>query len=115
MRVVYDDAWLAANNLESSGDYRKRKQCFFCKIWLNPQCYYRTESKRKLTFKERKEYETLEEEIMELEEEKSSIEQEMCSGTLDNDTLLKKSRRIQEVIELIDKKTERWMELSEFA
>lgn len=76
---------------------------------------YRTESKRKLTFKERKEYETLEEEIMELEEEKSSIEQEMCSGTLDNDTLLKKSRRIQEVIELIDKKTERWMELSEFA
>ena len=52
---------------------------------------------------------------MELEEEKSSIEQEMCSGTLDNDTLLKKSRRIQEVIELIDKKTERWMELSEFA
>ena len=76
---------------------------------------YRTEGKRKLTFKERKEYESLEMEIMELEEEKSAIEQEMCSGTLDNDTLLKKSRRIQEVINLIDTKTERWMELSEFA
>ena len=76
---------------------------------------YRTEGKRKLTFKERKEYESLEMEIMELEEEKSAIEQEMCSGTLDNDTLLKKSRRIQEVINLIDAKTERWMELSEFA
>lgn len=76
---------------------------------------YRTETKRKLTFKERKEYESLEEEIMLLEEEKSCIEQEMCSGILDNDTLLKKSVRIQEVMELIDSKTERWMELSEFA
>ena len=76
---------------------------------------YRTETKRKLTFKERKEYETLEEEIMLLEDEKSCIEQEMCSGVLDNDTLLKKSMRIQVVMELIDAKTARWMELSEFA
>ena len=76
---------------------------------------YRTETKRKLTFKERKEYESLEEEIMLLEEEKNVIEQEMCSGVLDNDTLLKKSMRIQEVIELIDTKTTRWIELSEFA
>ena len=76
---------------------------------------YRTETKRKLTFKERKEYEGLEEEIMLLEEEKNVIEQEMCSGVLDNDTLLKKSMRIQEVIELIDTKTIRWIELSEFA
>ena len=76
---------------------------------------YRTETKRKLTFKERKEYETLEEEIMLLEDEKSCIEQDMCSGALDNDTLLKKSMRIQEVIELIDTKTTRWIELSEFA
>jgi ATP-binding cassette subfamily F protein uup len=39
----------------------------------------------------------------------------MSSGMLDNDTLLAKSRRIQEVIELIDEKTNRWVELSEFA
>ena len=80
-----------------------------------PKQSYRTETKRKLTFKERKEYESLEEEIMALEEEKASIEQAMSSGTLDNDTLLKHSMRIQEVIELIDKKTDRWVELSEFA
>ena len=78
------------------------------------QCY-RTETKRKLTFKERKEYESLEEEIMLLEEEKAAIEQEMSSGTLDNDTLLKRSVRIQEVIALIDDKSMRWLELSEFA
>lgn len=80
-----------------------------------PKQSYRTETKRKLTFKERKEYEGLEEEIMVLEEEKASIEEAMSSGTLDNDTLLKHSMRIQEVIELIDKKTDRWVELSEFA
>ena len=76
---------------------------------------YRTETKRKLTFKERKEYEGLEEEIMMLEEEKCTIEQEMSSGTLDNDTLLKKAARIEIVIGLIEEKTNRWIELSEFA
>ena len=76
---------------------------------------YRTETKRKLTFKERKEYESLEPEIMQLEEEKSLLEQEMSSGTLDTDTLLAKSQRIQVVMELIDEKTNRWVELSEFA
>ncbi len=76
---------------------------------------YRTDTKRKLTFKERKEYESLEPEIMQLEEEKSLLEQEMSSGTLDTETLLAKSQRIQVVIELIDEKTNRWVELSEFA
>ena len=76
---------------------------------------YRTETKRKLTFKERKEYESLEPEIMALEEEKSLLEQEMSSGMLDTETLLAKSQRIQVVIELIDEKTNRWVELSEFA
>ena len=80
-----------------------------------PKQSYRTESKRKLTFKERKEYERLEDEIMALEEEKTEIEQEMSSGTLDSDTLIKKSMRIQEVIALIDEKSMRWLELSEFA
>ena len=79
------------------------------------QSYRAADSRRKLTFKERKEYETLESEIMELEAEKASIEQEMSSGTLDNGTLLQKSIRIQQLIELIDEKSMRWLELSEFA
>ena len=52
---------------------------------------------------------------MELETEKSAIEQEMSSGTLATDVLLEKSRRIQQVIELIDEKTLRWLELDELA
>ena len=80
-----------------------------------PKQSYRTETKRKLSFKERREYECLEEEIMSLEEEKKTLEEEMCSGSLDNNTLLQKSMRIQQVIELIDTKSMRWLELSEFA
>ncbi len=80
-----------------------------------PKQSYRTETKRKLTFKERKEYDSLEEEIMLLEEEKTALEQEMSSGALDNSTLMAKAERIQVVMELIDQKTNRWIELSEFA
>ena len=69
---------------------------------------------RKLSFKEQREYEALESEIATLEEEKSAIEQEMSSGTLDSNTLLNKSMRVSEIIEIIDEKTMRWLELSEF-
>ena len=76
---------------------------------------YRSEEKRKLTYKEKREYELLEQEIMDLEAEKESLEQAMSSGSLTNEELMQKSLRIQEVIELIDSKTLRWLELSEYA
>ena len=52
---------------------------------------------------------------MALEEEKAALEAEMCSGALSNDALMEKSKRIGEVMELIDTKTLRWLELSEIA
>lgn len=76
---------------------------------------HRTEEKRKLTFKEKREYEALETEIFQLEEEKAAIEEAMSSGTLSTADLLEKSARIQQVLELIDEKTIRWLELSEYA
>ena len=69
----------------------------------------------KLTFKERKEFEALEVEIPLLEAEKAELETAMSSGTLSNDELLAKSERIAKVIEEIDEKTMRWLELSELA
>ena len=75
----------------------------------------RNDEKRKLTFKEKREYEALEAEIMELEAEKASLEELMCSGTLDNAQLLEKSMRISTIIELVESKTMRWLELSEYA
>ena len=76
---------------------------------------HRNETKRKLSFKEQREYETLETEIMQLEEEKAQLENDMSSGTLDNNTLMQMSVRISEVMESIENKTTRWLELSEFA
>lgn len=73
------------------------------------------EQKKKLTFKERKEFEALEVEVPLLEAEKAELETAMSSGTLSNDELLAKSERIAKVIEEIDEKTMRWLELSELA
>lgn len=73
----------------------------------------KTESPRKLTFAERKEYETLEKEIAALESEKSEIEAAMCTGILSVDDLTAKSKRLSELTDIIDEKTMRWMELAE--
>lgn len=72
-----------------------------------------TTSKRRLSFKEKREFEELEISISRLEEEKSNLEIELSSGTLSNDELLEKSKRISVLIDEIDKKTMRWLELSE--
>ena len=71
--------------------------------------------KRKMTFNEKREFEALEGEIAMLEEEKAQLEADICSGTLDNDSLMKKSMRVAEVIDLLDEKSMRWLELSELA
>ena len=71
--------------------------------------------KKKLTFKKKKEFEALDAEIPQLEAEKAEIEAALSSGTLSTDELLAKSDRITKLIEEIDEKTLRWLELSEFA
>ncbi|MFV0539383.1 MAG: ABC-F family ATP-binding cassette domain-containing protein [Dysgonomonas sp.] len=71
------------------------------------------EEKKKLSFKEKREFEELDVLIPKLESEKSQIEVELSSGALSTDELLAKSNRISDLIEEIDEKTMRWMELSE--
>lgn len=71
------------------------------------------EGKRRLTFKERKELEQLESEIAALEEEKTQLEQALCTGTLSVEELTEKSKRLPILTEEIDSKTNRWLELSE--
>ena len=70
--------------------------------------------KTKLTYKEQLEYSRLEPEIEKLEKEKASLEEELNAGTLDYGSLNQKSMRIAELIELIDTKIQRWMELGQF-
>ena len=69
--------------------------------------------KVKMSYKEKREFEELEKEIALLEEEKKELETLLCSGSLSADDMLKKSNRIGEIIEDLDRKELRWLELSE--
>lgn len=73
----------------------------------------RLNDKRKMTYKERLEFQSLEKEIGELEQEKANIEAALCTGTLSSEELTSKSKRLSEVMDLIDEKSMRWLELSE--
>lgn len=73
----------------------------------------RLNDKRRMTFKEKKEFEQLEKDIAALEEEKKLIEEALCSGTLSVDELTEKSKRLPELNDELDEKTMRWLELSE--
>ena len=71
------------------------------------------EKKRKMSFRERQEFQTLEKEIEELEQEKANIESALSSGTLSTQEIIDKSKRLPIVNDLLDEKSMRWLELSE--
>ena len=73
----------------------------------------RPEGKRRMTFKEKKEFECLEQEIAALEDEKKLIEAALCSGALGVEELTEKSKRLPALDKELDEKTMRWLELSE--
>ena len=68
---------------------------------------------RRMTFKEKKEFETLEIEIAQLTEEKASLEISINSGGLPQAELMKQIERLGIVVNSIDEKEFRWLELSE--
>lgn len=68
---------------------------------------------RKLSYKEKRELELLEQEIARLEAEKQSIDQQLSSGSLPYDQLEPLTRRVGELVHLLDEKGMRWLELSE--
>jgi ABC transporter domain protein len=71
--------------------------------------------KRKMTFKEKREYEQLTEKISVLEEERKQLEEELCSGKLSVDELTEKSKRLPLLKDELDELELRWLELSELA
>jgi len=72
-------------------------------------------AKQKLSFKEKAEFENLEDEIAELEKEKELLEVRLSNGSADFEKLQETSEKINDIIVLIDKKETRWLELSERA
>ena len=74
-----------------------------------------TPAKKKLTYKEQKEFEQIEKDLEALAAEKAELEEAISSGTMPFDKLQEASQRIGEIIDLTDEKEMRWLELSEMA
>lgn len=70
-------------------------------------------NKKQLSYKEKREFESLEKELAELEKEKNAITEKLNSGTLPFEELQQLSNRIIEVGRLLDEKELRWLELSQ--
>lgn len=73
----------------------------------------RTEKKPKLSYKEKKEMEDLENRLPILEEEKTNLESEMSSGTMSNEDIIAAGARMSELVEEIDILEMRLLELME--
>lgn len=80
-----------------------------------PKKDYRNNTKRKMSFKEKREYEQLSDKIAQLEEEKQQLEEELCSGNLSVDQLTEKSKRLPILKDELDELELRWLELAELA
>lgn len=74
---------------------------------------YRNDSRRRMSYKEKREFEQLEKDIASLEQQQHKIEEALCSGTLSVEELTEKSRLLPKLKEEIDEKSMRWLELSE--
>ena len=74
---------------------------------------YRHDSRRRLSYKEKREMEQLEKDIAALEEEKKQIEEALCGGTTSVDEITAMSKRLPVLKDELDEKSMRWLELSE--
>ena len=74
---------------------------------------YHNDDRRKMTFKEKREFEQLGQEIEQLENECQAIEEALCSGLLSVEDLTEKSKRLPLLKAQLDEKSMRWLELSE--
>ena len=98
---------------ERKQEKEKEKEKEAAKTQEEKTAKVRLNEKRRMSFKEKREFEQLEQEIAALEAEKQSIEEALCSGALSVEELTEKSKRLPELTDLIDEKTMRWLELSE--
>lgn len=78
-----------------------------------PSATQKKEGKRKMTYKEKREYEQLTKELEQLENEQKTLEEALCSGQLSVEELTEKSKHLPEIKDEIDEKEMRWLELAE--
>ena len=80
---------------------------------IDPKKNYRNDTKRKLSYKEKREFEQLEEEIIQLEKEQKALEDALSGSELSVEEITEKSKRLASLKNELDEKSFRWLELSE--
>jgi ATP-binding cassette subfamily F protein uup len=81
---------------------------------VKPEVVVKEAEKRKLSFKEKQEYEQIEKDLEKLEADKEKITEELSQGTKSNQEIYELGIKLGKIVEEIEQKTERWMELAEF-
>ena len=76
---------------------------------------YRNDTRRRLSYKEKQEFQQLERDIEAWTLEKAAAEEALSSGMLSVEEITKLSARFQVVTQQLDEKEMRWLELSEYA
>lgn len=69
--------------------------------------------KKKLSFKEKQEFDSLEKELEVLEIEKEKFTLILSDGSKTNDEIMEAGSKLGEIVQAIETKTERWLELAE--
>ena len=102
-------------NYSQYRDWQKQQEATIGQNKIEPpkQAHVQSHQKKKLSYKEQREFEILEKELSELETEKRSISEKLSSSQIPFDELQKLSKRIAEITIIIDQKEFRWLELSE--
>lgn len=78
-----------------------------------PKPSYRHDDRRRMSYKEKREFEQLEKDIAALEAEKKQIEEALCGATTSVDEITTMSKRLPVLNDELDEKSLRWLELSE--
>lgn len=74
---------------------------------------YHHDTRRRMSYKEKREFKQLTADIEKLENEQKQLETELCSGQLSVEELTEKSKRLPKLKDELDEKSMRWLELSE--
>lgn len=74
---------------------------------------YHHDTRRRMSYKEKREFEQLTADIEKLENEQKQLEMELCSGQLSVEELTEKSKRLPKLKDELDEKSMKWLELSE--
>lgn len=107
---------------QTAADYKKEKQeakdgapAETVKVTQLSQTADKPVEKKKLSFKEKAEFEQLEKEMEKLESEKERLTAKLSDSSLSGEELMVAGQQLTSVVSELERITDRWLELSEYA